>query len=113
MRWKGKIIPDPPNSIGKTSTPKNTPAGTELNSKIVDEVGIICDYDDELYYKVFQLIQYSDDEGDRAFRIAYWRYNEDKNRWIWGQYHQMIHIDEWNELYQKAKAKGFFDRYKD
>ena len=111
MEWKNKTIPDPPNSVGKISTPKDSPAGTGLESKIIDEVGIKCDYDVELYYKIFQLLQYADDNS-YAFRISYWRYNEERNRWFWGQYNQMISTDEWEELYKKAEEKGFFTKYK-
>lgn len=111
MKWKNNEIPDPPISIGKISEPKDTPIGTDLRSKIIDEVGIVCDYDDEIYYKIFQVLQYME-ENDYAFRISYWRYNEDRGNWVWGQFTQMISPEEWEELYNKAKQKGFFEKYK-
>jgi hypothetical protein len=111
MKWKSRDIPDPPNKIDSSTSSKNTPGGIGLEGTIIDEVGIICDYGIEVYYKVFQVIQYAGDDVEYGFRLSYWRYNEKKNCWIWGQYNQIISPDEWEKLYQKAKEKGFFTKY--
>ena len=111
MKWKDREIPDPPSKVGEPSSSKNTPGGIELKATVVDEVGIICDYDIEVYYKIFQVIQYAGDEIEYGFRIAYWRYNEKKNCWVWGQYNQIISPEEWEKLYQKALEKGFFPNH--
>ena len=108
MKWNGKEIENPPNSIGRPVRPKNSPAGTKLTAKVIDVVGLLCDYNSEIYYKVFQLIQYHDKE--MAYRFGYWRYNKKLRYWIWGQYTQMITRDEWKKLYKKALRKGFFKR---
>lgn len=112
MKWKNTEIPDPPTSVGKKSKPRDTPSGTDLRSKIIDEVGIVCDYEDEIYYKIFQVLKYVDND-EYAFRISYWRYKEERKNWFWaGQNALMISPEEWEKLYKKAKEKGFFEKFK-
>lgn len=103
----------PPTTIGNIGE-FTTPSGSVSKFIIVDEVSITRDYSDgknqDKYHKLIQVLKF--DDGEFGLRIGYYRYNPEKDAWIWGQYTQVIGIAEWEELYQKAKEKGFFEKYK-
>lgn len=101
-------FPEPPVSIGNSGYAK-TPAGTELEYKIVDEVGVTCDYGDEVYRKVIQVLEWT--EGGFTFRFGYYRYTEKRARWTWGQYTLIISPSEWKKLRQSALEKRLFEKY--
>jgi len=108
-----KTVKEPPKTKGKSGK-FTVPTGETYKFTIVDEVSITREYKERgkinRYHKLIQVIQY--DDGDYGFRFGYYRYNPEKDRWVWGQFTKIINPEEWDELYKKAKKKNFFTKYR-
>ncbi len=96
------------SGIGKTVWHKNKGSSDSTAMGVIEDEVFILVSD---YKHVLQRIKFSAnlswDGSEYAYRSGYWTYDSKGKRIVWGQFTQFLTENEYKQLLQKARNKGW------
>lgn len=102
-------LPPIPITKGKRGTLSEPVTGKKFHFRVIDEVvQIQTDYSVKVIY--LQKLEFEED-GSIELRLGYYIIGKKPGmlgKWVWGQYAALMPIGDFEQIIEKAKAKGWF-----
>ncbi len=102
-------LPPVPITKGKRGTLIEPVTGNKIHFRVIDEVvQIQSDYPVKAIY--LQKLEFEED-GSIELRLGYYIIGKKPGmlgKWVWGQYAALMPLRDFEQIIEKAKAKGWF-----
>ena len=102
-------LPPLPITKGNRGTLIEPVTGNKWHFRVIDEVvQVLSDYPDKAIY--LQKLEFEED-GSIELRLGYYIIGKKPRmlgKWVWGQYAALMPVSDFEQIIEKAKAKGWF-----